>query len=142
MSTDTSTTTGDGAAAVEPPPPRRRRRKDAIDEPVRPLGPKAALLHARRVGRKAATPDPAAGEDAGLASEDGAVSFVVTGTTGGLYIERTQRRPLGAQLVQAMVFDDTAAFKRWCDADPIRFDYPVLHGRLRRQGDDYFRARG
>lgn len=142
MSTDTSTAAGNDAAAVEPPPPRGRRCKDAIDGPVRPLGPKAALLHARRVGRKAATPDPSAVEEAGLASEDGAVSFVVTGTTGGLYVERTQRRPLGAQLVQAMVFADVAAFKRWCDADPIRFDYPVLHDRLRRQGDDYFRTQG
>lgn len=142
MSTHTSTTAGNGVAAVNAPLPHARRRKDAIDGPVRPLGPKAALLHARRVSRKAVARDPGATEDAGLASEDGAVSFVVKGTTGGLYIERTQRRPLGAQLVQAMVFDDTAAFQRWWDADPIRFDYPMLHGRLRRQGDDYFRARG
>ena len=99
------------------------------------------MLHARRAGRKAATPDPAAVEDAGLASDDGAVSFVVTGTIRGLYIERTQRRPLGAQLVQAIVFGEMSAFRRWCDADPIRFDYPVLHGRLRSQGHDYFGAR-
>ena len=140
MSTDPSPSAGNGAAAAEPPPPRARRRKDAIDAPVRPLGPKAAVLHSRRVGRKAAMPDPLAVEGAGLASEDGAVSFVMTGTVEGLFIERTQRRPLGAQLVQAMVFGDRAAFKRWCDADPIRFDYPVLHGQLRRQGDDYFSA--
>jgi hypothetical protein len=141
MNTDTSPAAGNGDAAEEPIPPRARRRKNAIDEPVRPLGPKAALLHARRVSRKATAPDAAAPDDAALASEDGAVSFVLAGTSGGLFIERTQRRPLGAQLVQAIVFGEMSAFRRWCDADPIRFDYPVLHGRLRSQGHDYFGAR-
>ena len=119
-------------------PERLRRRTDALDDPVRPLGPKAAVLHARRVKRKATASEPAGGE---LVSEDGAVSFVVIAGGAGLCVERTQRRPLGSQLVQAIVFGDVAAFMRWCDADVVRFDYPVLHRRLRNQGHEYFAQR-
>ena len=120
-------------------PERIPRRRDALDDPVRPLGPKAVVLHARRVQRNATVPAPVAGE---LISEDGAVSFVVSGSALGLLIERTQRRPLGSRLVQAIVFDDAAAFRRWCDADLVRFDYPLLHRQLWSRGHAYFATRG
>lgn len=145
MSTETSTAIGQGAAGLELPPSGARRQKDAIDGPGRPLGPKAALLHARRSGLKASKPAMAAAAatltgGVLLASEDGAVSFVLTHAVDGLFIERTQRRPLGVHLVQSLVFENAAAFIRWCEADPIRFDHPVLYGRLRRQGDEHFQA--
>lgn len=145
MSTETSTATGPGPAGTDLPPESARRQKDAIDGPGRPLGPKAALLHARRsrlkVSQPAAAPQSNTVTDSvQLCSEDGAVSFVVTPRSDGLFIERTQRRPLGIHLAQSFVFEDLAAFVRWCEADPIRFDHPVLHGRLRRQGDEHFRA--
>jgi hypothetical protein len=119
-------------------PDRIPRRADAVDDPVRPLGPKAAVLQARRVKRNATAPAPIAGE---LISEDGAVSFVVVGGALGLLIERTQRRPLGSRLVQALVFDEVAEFRRWCDSDLVRFDYPLLHRRLWSQGHEYFARR-
>ena len=145
MSTETSTAIGQGAAGLELPPSGARRQKDAIDGPGRPLGPKAALLHARRSRLKASRPTSAALTAALmnstlLASEDGAVSFAVTRRVDGLFIERTQRRPLGIHLAQSFVFEDLAAFIRWCEADPIRFDRPLLYGRLRRQGDEHFQA--
>lgn len=145
MSTEPSTATGPGTAGNDLPPASARRQKDAIDGPGRPLGPKAALLHARRsrlkVSQPAATPQSITVTDSvQLCSEDGAVSFVVTPRSDGLFIERTQRRPLGIHLAQSLVFEDLAAFVRWCEADPIRFDHPVLHSRLRRQGDEHFRA--
>ena len=140
MSAVTSLIQGNGTATAEQPTVHGRRRKTALDEPIRPLGPKAALLHARRASRKAAQRDPALLHVSGLASEDGAVSFRVEATPAGLCIERMQRRPLGTQFMQVFVFDDASSFKRWCDTDPIRFQFPLLHGQVRRQGDDYFAA--
>lgn len=145
MSTEPSTATGPGTAGTDLPPQGARRQKDAIDGPGRPLGPKAALLHARRSRLKASQPAAApqsntVTDSVLLCSEDGAVSFYVTPRADGLFIERTQRRPLGIHLAQSFVFEDLAAFVRWCEADPIRFDHPVLHSRLRRQGDEHFRA--
>lgn len=119
-----------------------RRRQEALDEPARPLGPKAAVLHARRANRKAGQKDLAEGAENHLMSEDGAVSFTVEATAAGLGIERVQRRPLGTQFMQVFLFDDATSFKRWSDTDPVRFQYPLLHGQLRRQGDDYFAAKG
>jgi hypothetical protein len=127
-----------GAMAQVSIPDRIPRRRDALDDLVRPLGPKAVVLQARRVKRNATAPAPIAGE---LISEDGAVSFVVVGGALGLLIERTQRRPLGSRLVQALVFEDVVEFRRWCDSDLVRFDYPLLHCRLWSQGHEYFAAR-
>ena len=145
MSTETSMATVPGASDMESPQSHVRRHKDAIDGPGRPLGPKAAVLHVRRSARNASRPVPTAAttslaDGVLLASEDGAVSFVLMHRADGLFVERTQRRPLGTHLAQSFVFGDLSAFIRWCEADPIRFDHPVLHGRLRRQGDEHFRA--
>lgn len=142
MSAYSSLTDATGSGTTERPRGNDRRRMDALDAPARPLGPKAALLHARRASRKAAhRRDQAEGNEPGLVSEDGAVSFKVEATPVGLGIERVQRRPLGTQFMQVFVFDDAASFERWCDTDPIRFQYPLLHGQIRRQGDDYFAAK-
>jgi hypothetical protein len=134
--------TASGTAAVEQSTVVGRRRQEALDEPARPLGPKAALLHARRANRKAGHKDLDEGTENQLISEDGAVSFTVEATAAGLGIERVQRRPLGTQFMQVFLFDDATSFKRWSDTDPVRFQYPLLHGQLRRQGDDYFAAKG
>lgn len=134
--------TANGTAPAEQSRAIGRRRHDALDEPARPLGPKAAVLHARRANRKAAQTALAEGAENQLMSEDGAVSFKVEPTPAGLGIERVQRRPLGTQFMQVFLFDDATSFKRWSETDPIRFQYPLLHGRLRRQGDDYFAAKG
>lgn len=145
MSTETSTAIGPGTAGNDLPPESARRQKDAIDGPGRPLGPKAALLHARRSRLKASKPASTAQSNTVidsvlLCSEDGAVSLSVTPRADGLFIERTQRRPLGIHLAQSFVVEDLATFVRWCEADPIRFDHPMLYGRLLRQGDEHFRA--
>ena len=142
MSAVNSLIQGNGTATAEQPVAHGRRRKTAFDEPLRPLGPKATLLHARRTVLKVAQRDPAVLDISGLASEDGAVSFKVEATSAGLCIERMQRRPLGTQFMQVFVFDDAASFKRWCDTDPVRFHYPLLHGHVVRQGEDYFAAQG
>ena len=122
-------------------PPALRRRQGG-EEPSSP-GP---ALHVRpkrlSVSKRGATAARATrpGEFI-LATEDGALAFSMRTTYSGLYVERTQGRPLGARLVQSIVFDGSEAFLRWCAADPVRFDHPLLFGRLRRQGDELLRTK-
>jgi hypothetical protein len=101
-------------------------------QPARSLGPKASVLQARRQQRdrqRASSGDT-------LVTADAAMSFQVRLCGDLLYVERLQHRPLGIHLVQGMVFDNDAAFGRWCDAEPLRFDDPSLHRRLRRRGQE------
>lgn len=68
-------------------------------------------------------------------SPDGAVSVRLRYVRHGLVVERqrlneTQR----ARLVLTALFDAVPAFERWCDADPLRFEYPILSSQVRRQG--------
>lgn len=135
MSIDNAIAGASGAVASE------RARRVNIIGPVRPLGPKAATLHARRQRRACAHAAMKAkarqhGHDAVLTSDDGSVAFALKASRFGLYVQRTQRRPLDAHVIQAMVFDSNEAFVRWCESDPIRFDHPVLYSQLRRHGDE------
>ena len=140
-SSDTAVDTADERRVL-----RAHRHRQSGQEQVRALGPKAAVRYARRqrlslakaIPKAART--PVAGEFI-LATEDGALAFSLRALRSGLYVERTQRRPLGALLVQSMIFDGNEAFLRWCAADPVRFDHPLLSGRLRRQGDELLRAK-
>lgn len=34
-----------------------------------------------------------------------------------------------------MIFADHDSFSRWCDAEATRFDYPLIHNRLKRDGN-------
>jgi hypothetical protein len=66
-------------------------------------------------------------------SHDGAVCFRLRATPLGLSIERERRHAQArARLVQSVVFTDWASFIRWCEADSVRFDYPVVFHDLRR----------
>jgi hypothetical protein len=129
---------------------RRRPSHSEMPDGTRPLGPKAAALHARRQQMRAAravelaraSRDHGRAEQLALVSTDRKFRFVLRHVTAELYVERTQRDAQDAQVVQSMVFDGWDAFLRWCDADPVRFDQPVLHQQLRRHGDEFFNARG
>lgn len=74
-----------------------------------------------------------AGSAVAVRSHDGAVCFRLQATPLGLCIERERRHERErARLVQSVVFTDRADFSRWCDADSVRFDYPVVFHDLRR----------
>lgn len=114
--------------------------RDHAALPAKTLGPKASLLHARR---QRCAPEPRiATTDVNaalrLTTSDAAVSFVLKPSGSALYVERIQRRPLGAHIVQCMVFCSADEFSRWCDAEPLRFDDPGLHRRLTRRGQEFF----
>lgn len=142
MRTDSQPAAGPPAGPIEALRPSTKRRVDRIDELARPLGEKRAALQVRRQ-RAAQLAALAAAKTTGthpgefvLASKDGTVAFALRATTVGLLIERTQQQPGGARLVQTMVFSDLVTFDRWCAAEPIRFDAPVLYDQLRRDGHE------
>ncbi len=138
MSTDCQPPAASPPAANDVSAPFNKRRIDRIDELPRPLGAKRAALLLRR--QNAATGhDVEQRTGAGaltLASKDATIVFTLRATAVGLLIERTQRHAVGARLVQAMVFADQPAFDRWCDAEPMRFEDPMLYDRLRREGHE------
>ena len=127
--------------ATSSPVPRRRCQMGAAGTAT-PLGPKAAALRARRQAQpssiKGRNGRPASRADTSICSDDGAVAFVLKPCGAALFVRRTQRRPLGTMTVLSMSFPDSAAFVRWCDREPVRFDYPLLFDRLRRHGDEAF----
>lgn len=68
-------------------------------------------------------------------SDDGAVRFRLQTTHIGLWVERVRRRDdHQARLVQSVVFSNTIGFSRWCDADLVRFDYPIVFLNIKREG--------
>lgn len=73
-----------------------------------------------------------------LRSADGVLVFTMRRTAGGLFVERVLKRPKAARVVQATVFDSPSSFQRWCEADPDRFQYPLLYARLTRDAGELF----
>ncbi len=73
-----------------------------------------------------------------LRSTDGVLAFTVRWAACGLFVERVLQRPKAARVVQATVFDTPPSFQRWCDADPARFEYPLLYSKLRRDAAELF----
>jgi hypothetical protein len=137
MSIDTAISAVTNTAAAEVSATRGMPGRDRLK--ARPISGKHALLHARRMrqreARIATRPSPEVEGALRLRTEDGAVMFVLRPAASGLVVERTQRRPLGTCFVQSFLFTDHDGFRRWCEADTVRFDEPVLYDRLRREGD-------
>lgn len=71
-------------------------------------------------------------------SPDGRISFALRACDSGLYAERQQIDPSAGRLVQAIMFRDEASFVRWCEADAAQFEYPLVCGRMRRTGCEFF----
>lgn len=71
-------------------------------------------------------------------SDDGALVVTLQCTPDGMFVERTIQRPGMSRVVQAVVFDTADQFRRWCDADQARFDYPLLYSSLTRNADAIF----
>jgi hypothetical protein len=138
MSIDTAISAVSNTAAAEVSAARGVPGCDQHKGDARPISGKHALLHARRLrlreARIAAHPSNEGDLALRLRAEDGALVFVLRPAASGLVVERTQRRPLGACFVQTLLFTDHNGFARWCEADAVRFEEPVLYDRLRREG--------
>jgi hypothetical protein len=74
-----------------------------------------------------------------LRSDDGIIEFTLSPTAHGVFVERVQLRPGTARTVHSTLFADEQSFERWCDADAVRFEYPVVYISLKRDGDALFR---
>lgn len=74
-----------------------------------------------------------------VSSDDGSVTFTLAPTTSGVFVERVHLHSGSARVVHSAVFTKSESFLRWCDADSVRFDYPLVHVNLRRDGDALFR---
>lgn len=89
------------------------------------------------------TCSPEQGTGVTLRSHDGAVCFRLRATPAGLWVQRDRRHAeTRARLVQSVVFADRAGFVRWCEADSIRFDYPVVFQEVRRAGSALLDSHG
>lgn len=73
-------------------------------------------------------------------SEDGAVAYTISPTTGGIYVERNQRLPT-TRYVLGVRFEDEAKFLDWCRHDSLRFGYPLLLAEVERNGRAFFGLR-
>jgi hypothetical protein len=72
-------------------------------------------------------------------SDDGAIAYKLRRTALGLFVERHRRQPSArARLTQTAVFRTADGFLRWCNADSIRFDYPMVFSAMRREADSFF----
>ncbi len=75
------------------------------------------------------------GDSIVVESPDGEVFIRLRAARTGLLVERRRLQTAGgARLTQTVVFNAAADFERWCDADTLRFDYPIVSSLLRRQG--------
>ena len=43
--------------------------------------------------------------------------------------------------VQCLLIGGAEEFRRWCEVEPTRFEYPILFDRLLRCGDEVLRRR-
>jgi hypothetical protein len=136
------------------PEPETERALAAIDpksaRALTPLDPEAPnclppktvrLISRRRLARNAGAGESlSAKSTAGsveLTTEDGSVTYLIVRTPRGLSIQRTQRRPLGTQVIQAVVLASLDEFERWLGADAVRFEHPLVYERLIGVGHDF-----
>ncbi len=70
-----------------------------------------------------------------VSSDDGQISYQLKATRRGLWVQRERlRRDSHARLVQSVSFGTAEAFNRWCDADSVKFEYPLVFSELARAG--------
>lgn len=65
---------------------------------------------------------------------NGAVAFRLSPCSHGICVERRQLR-VGAGLAShAMRFPDESSFLDWCEADTLKYSYPLVYSSLQRHG--------
>lgn len=85
----------------------------------------------------------AGGDRAGahtVRSDDGLLTLDLRLVDAGLYMQRELRLPRAGRVTQASIFASRDAFTRWCEADPLRFEYPMVHATLLRVAGRLFDA--
>jgi hypothetical protein len=62
------------------------------------------------------------------------VEFRVSQRRLGIFVERRHLRVGAGMASQAMHFSDENSFLSWCEADALRFAYPLVYTSLKRHG--------
>ena len=141
----------DKTSTTNEPRPRKKRAWGTLagtaldaDSP-RPLTALTTALVSRRRARvtteapsresKGATPSHAS-----VATKDGTLTYDLSAVKGGVLVQRTTCRRAGLQLCQTFHFTGAEDFDRWCRADPLRFEEPLLWESLLRQGHELLDA--
>jgi hypothetical protein len=73
-------------------------------------------------------------------SDDGVLRLELRLVDAGLYMQRELRRPGAGRVTQSNIFASREAFARWCEADPLRFEYPLVYAKLLCVADRLFDA--
>ena len=73
-------------------------------------------------------------------SDDGVLTILARRVDNGVCVHRTIRSPGAPRIDQVAVFESQTSFRRWCEADALRFDYPLVSRTLLRQADELFNA--
>lgn len=75
------------------------------------------------------------------ASDDGALWFTLVRRMDSVQAERVHQRVGQGRIVLSVRFNDDVAFLRWCDADRLKYTYPLLFAQLRRNASALFQQR-
>lgn len=68
-------------------------------------------------------------------SDDGVLCYWLRVTQLGLCVRRERKQErCHALFVHTALFRDSNCFLRWCEADSVRFDYPIVFFDVKRQG--------
>jgi hypothetical protein len=67
------------------------------------------------------------------------VHFFLQRVNGGLYVEREEVRRHGIRTCLCLLIRNRSDFERWWNSDPVRFEYPLLHARVKRDGNELWR---
>lgn len=120
---------------------RDRPLRDRVDQPVRPLGCKQAILQQRRLASPSKRRKPLSAEPGVAYVGSERLTFKLRQTAEGLLVERSQRQTSTDCIVQTLLFSEARDFDRWCAAEPSRFETPLLYEQLCRRGHDFLDPR-
>ena len=65
---------------------------------------------------------------------DGGIEFTLQRRATYLYVNRLRYLRGAGRVQHTLRFADEAGFLRWCQADRLQFDYPVVYDNLKRAG--------
>jgi hypothetical protein len=106
-----------------------QRRSEIVHHVARSDGRRRAAV----VARAPSATDGDAKHQRALSAQGrlGRVQFILQRVEGGLYVEREVIPNRGRRTIESMAFIDANGFEQWCDDDPVRFEHPLLHTRLK-----------
>ena len=86
---------------------------------------------------------PSPPEPLQIGSKDGALTFILQATRSGLRVERRYTADVqdytGFSSIWT-IFEDIESFQEFCDADRLRFTYPMVYKELKDRASNFFHS--